>query len=133
MREGSVMIHYDMHLGLSDLQDVVDQAVDAVKPYAADFDSIVTEGLSGMVVAIPVALALDKPVVIVRKDDPRDRCFHTRQVEGARDAGTRTLFIDDHVDLGRTLGHVQEELAKHAPRCRIVGAYVYEDDRMVMI
>jgi adenine/guanine phosphoribosyltransferase-like PRPP-binding protein len=126
------MIHYDMHLGLSDLQDVVSKTVEAVKPHAAEFDSIVTEGLSGMVVAVPVALALEKPVVIVRKD-LNNLCIHASAVEGARDAGRRALFIDDHVDLGRTLKHVQDELAEHAPRCRIVGAYVYEDDRMVML
>ena len=134
MREGkiSAMIHYDMHLGLSDMEDTVARTVSRLQPHLDEFDSITTEGISGMIVAIPTALVLQKPLVIVRKDT-HALCIHASEVEGARHAGRRTLFIDDHVDLGRTLKHVRHQLSDHAPHCRIAGIYTYQDDELEFV
>src|SRR5580658_4908886 len=116
------MIHYDMHLGLSDLPQHVDRAIDTLHPYLSEFDSVVTEGISGLVIAAPVAYELGKPLVVVRKDIAR-LCIHASPVEGTRDAGRRTLFIDDHVELGRTLRHVRDQLAVYSPGTSIIGYY----------
>ena len=126
------MIHYDMHLGLSDLEDTVRKTVSALDPHCGEFDSIVTEGISGLTVAAPVALVLRKPLVIVRKTTT-GLCWHASEVEGSKHAGRRALFIDDHVDFGRTLRHVRDQLARHAPSCRIAGIYTYQDNTLEFV
>jgi adenine/guanine phosphoribosyltransferase-like PRPP-binding protein len=125
------MIHYDMHLGLSDLDDHIERACNKLSPHLDEFDSIVTEGISGLVIAAPVAYELSKPLVVVRKDIAR-LCIHASPVEGTRDAGRRTLFIDDHVDLGRTLRHVRDQLTVYSPGTSIIGYYEAQYDRLVM-
>ena len=128
------MIHFDTHLGLSDLTEVVARASRALTPHLSEFDSIVTEGLSGLVFAAPLAVRLAKPLVVVRTArDAGGRCFHARDVEGARHAGARTLFADDHIDLGRTLMHVRQQLRIHAPGTRICGTYEAEHDQLIML
>jgi adenine/guanine phosphoribosyltransferase-like PRPP-binding protein len=124
------MIHYDQHLGLSDLPDIVSRAVRDLAPHRNEFDSIVTSGVSGLMVAAPVAVMLDKPLVIVREEDGGPKCWHAQTVEGAADAGRRTLFLDDEVQRGRTLSYVKEELARYT-RAEVVARYEYHDAKYV--
>jgi adenine/guanine phosphoribosyltransferase-like PRPP-binding protein len=90
-----------------DLPDVVAQTVRELRPYTAEWDSIVVTGVSGIVVGSPVALELRKPLVVVRKDG--DDSHHQRDNEGSqgkiigiREAGPRALFLDDFVSSGST-------------------------------
>lgn len=123
------MIHATCHLGLSDLPAMVDRACAKLEPHLHEFSSVTTEGISGLLVASPVAVRLGKPLVIVRTDRDRGgRCYHAKDVEGARDAGSRTLFLDDHIHLGRTFGHAIRQLRLHAPATRVWGTYEYEED-----
>ena len=126
------MIHYDTHLGLSDLPKTVLQAMDTLEPRLDEFDSIVTEGISGLTIAAPVAVLLNKPLVIVRKS-MRDACWHVSEVENARNAGRRCLFFDDHIDLGRTFRHVTVKLREHAPLTRVACTYEAQYDRFRLI
>jgi adenine/guanine phosphoribosyltransferase-like PRPP-binding protein len=108
------MIHYDTHKGLSDLPQIVKNAVADLEPRAAEFDSIAVQGISGAIIGAPVALALDKPLVVVRKDSDMIRpCYHISTVENARNAGRRILFLDDYVGEGKTLRDVTRKLADH--------------------
>lgn len=106
------MIHYGTG-DLSDLPKVVRETIEDLRPHRDEFDSITTSGTSGMLVASPVALALGKELVVVRKRDEGPRCWHANDVENARNAGRRTLFLDDEVQRGRTLKHVREMLRAH--------------------
>jgi len=119
------MIHAGTH-DLTDLAQTVQRAVQDLRPYADQFDSIVTSGTSGLVVASPVALALGKPLVIVRKEDDGPRCWHAHDVENAEHAGRRTLFLDDEVQRGRTLTHVKRQLARNT-NATVVARYEYTE------
>lgn len=106
------MIHYDAELGLSDLAVVVGNAVYDLQPYAAEFDSIAVEGVSGIIIGSPVSLVLAKPLIIVRKDADvaNAHCPHVSAVENAAAAGNRVLFLDDYVGEGKTLRHVATQI-----------------------
>jgi adenine/guanine phosphoribosyltransferase-like PRPP-binding protein len=126
------VIHATCHLGLTDLPAVVARTCEQLTPHLAEFDSITTEGISGLVVAAPVAVQLGKPLVIVRTErDAGGRCFHASDVEGARAAGRKTLFLDDHIHLGRTLMHACHLLRRHAPATGIWATYQYETGDLV--
>lgn len=122
------MIHYNTQNGLSDLPRTVARAVEDLRPHANEFDSITTCGTSGLVVAAPVALALGKELVIVRKETELagPLCHHAHAVENHQNAGRRTLFLDDEVQRGRTISHVAEQLAEHT-RAEITARYEYTD------
>lgn len=106
------MIHYDDDLGLSDLPDAVMQAIRDLTPHVSEFDSIAVQGVSGCIIGAPVAIALGKPLVIIRKDSDmaRPHCTHINIVENAKNAGSRVLFLDDYVGEGKTLRDVAYKL-----------------------
>ena len=107
--------------GLADLRNVVASAVTDLKPVAGRFDSIACTGLSGVAVGVPVSLALDRPVVIVRK--PGDAHHGSSVVENVEGMGDKFLFLDDFISLGETarlvVGQLESLGGKHA------GTYLY--------
>ncbi len=117
------MIHYDCERGLSDLPDAVMKAIRDLTPHASDFDSIAVQGVSGCLLGSPVAIALGKPLIVVRKDTDLTRaCQHVSVVENARNAGRRVLFLDDYVGQGKTLRDVDRKLYRHT-NSNIVARY----------
>lgn len=125
------MIHSTCEAGLSDLASTVDRSVASLRQRLDDFDSIASQGTSGLIVASPVALALGKPLIVVRKDielGAGQRCIHSSAVENSQNTGSRILFLDDHVDRGRTLEDVAAKVRDHS-RGMIIAVYQYERDR----
>jgi adenine/guanine phosphoribosyltransferase-like PRPP-binding protein len=57
-----------------DLDLCVEQTRRDLEPHKHKFTSIVVTGISGLSVGAPVALALKKPLVVVRKRSPDDVC-----------------------------------------------------------
>lgn len=108
------MIHYDHELGLSDLGATCQRTLKDLIPHAGEFDSIAVQGVSGMIVGAPVALALNKPLVVVRKDvDMIAPCWHVSMVENSSHAGRRTLFLDDYVGRGTALRDVEDKISQY--------------------
>jgi adenine/guanine phosphoribosyltransferase-like PRPP-binding protein len=120
------MLHYNLKAGLSDLPSVVRQTVDVLAPHAGEFDSIAVQGTSGLVIGAPVALAMHKPLVIVREEEDM-RCVHSVDVENGDNAGQRVLFLDDQVSTGRTRREVQRKIASHT-RGTVTAQYLYQDN-----
>jgi adenine/guanine phosphoribosyltransferase-like PRPP-binding protein len=107
----------------------VDTAVKTLAAHLDEFDSIAVTGTSGLVVGSPISLALRKPLVIVRKPSDMDRmCIHSSEVENARRAGSRVLFLDDQVSTGASMARVGDALER-ATHGRIVAAYLTDGDR----
>ena len=111
------MIHYDQEAELTDLPQIVADAIADLRPHAHEFDSIAAQGTSGLIVASPVALELHKPLIVVRSDADLNRphCIHIRPVENASNTGRRILFLDDYVGQGKTLRDVDGKLSAHTP------------------
>lgn len=120
------MLHYDNEKGLSDLQEVVYQTARSIGQHLSEFDSIAVQGTSGLLIGAPVALILDKPLVIVR-EDAELQCWHSSDVENAANAGRRVLFLDDQISSGATLQDVKRKLGEHSEG-RVSAIYLYEYD-----
>lgn len=121
------MLHYDTQLGLSDLKATVEATATALHPHLREFDSIAVQGTSGLLVGSPVALLLNKPLVIIREDEDM-RCHHSHDVENAANAGRRVLFLDDQVSSGATLRDVRAKLRDHAG-AEVTASYLYQNGR----
>lgn len=120
------MLHYDSHLGLSDLETTVRRTTERLRPHAGEFDSIAVQGTSGLLIGSPVALMLGKPLIIVR-EDAELQCHHSQDVENARNAGERVLFLDDQISSGATLLDVKDKLSRYT-RGHVVATYLYQYD-----
>lgn len=92
------------------------------------FDSIVVRGVSGLIVGSPVALALGKPVVIVRKPGVSSHA-HTL-VSNAWHVGGRYVIVDDFVSMGNTMRAIQDAIDEKLrdadmPAASFAGLYQY--------
>jgi adenine/guanine phosphoribosyltransferase-like PRPP-binding protein len=118
---------YDCGTGGSNLDGLrghVERAVKELKPVSDQFDSIVVQGMSGVTVGVPVSLALDKPLTILRKES---EASHSKVGElinkKAIKPGDRVLFLDDFVGLGSTRGRCR--FAVERVGGQLVGEYLY--------
>lgn len=91
-----------------------------------DFDAIAFRGMSGALIAPPVALALGKTLIMVRKPDEDSHAIRwsipkeNHLVEG--DAGARTyIIVDDFISSGRTKEAIIEAVKNFAPHARCLG------------
>lgn len=78
------------------------------------FDLIAVTGISGQAVGFPLALALGKEIVVLRKaDDSSCHGIPGELIGGRRCKGKRVLFVDDFVSMGRTRTRVREAVEQH--------------------
>ena len=74
-----------------------------------EFDGIVVQGMSGVIPAVPVSLALNKPLVVIRKST--DKCHDDRHINiNQVTPDSRWLFLDDFVSCGDTRARVQSAI-----------------------
>jgi hypothetical protein len=124
---------------LDDLGETVAETVNTLRNHQSKFDFIVVTGVSGILVGAPVAVALDIPIVVVRKPD--DRAHDEQDVVNYAHAEGRWIFLDDFRQSGRTIKRVQERMGQRL-RCGkkfsppkeplnppvYVGNYMYGED-----
>ena len=88
----------------------VAEAVEVLTPHKDEFDGIISAGLSGLLVAAPVSIALEKTLGIVRrKGDGKHEGQHTNL-----GTITRALFIDDHFGSGNTFRACRDALKRNS-------------------
>jgi hypothetical protein len=120
------MIHDPFSPGLDDLAVTVERSVQDLSPHQHSFTSIVTSGVSGLVVASPVAVYMGMPLVIVREGNT-PKCWHASETEGVAHIGAHPLFLDDHIHLGRTFEAALHKLARAMPSAHVVATYEYAE------
>jgi adenine/guanine phosphoribosyltransferase-like PRPP-binding protein len=118
-----------------DLEDTVTRTTQALAARANDFDCIVACGMSGVVVAAPVAIQLGKPLIIVRKENDANAHHSGGTIIGRSQLiSARYLILDDFVSLGTTCNYVQAVIRAeflYAPTPpRYTGTWQYRDDAM---
>ena len=106
---------------LFDLEATVEDIVKELKGTRKKFDSIVVRGISGLLVGPPVALALGKHLLIVRKPD-EDSHDSTPVINGKCGA-KRALFLDDFRCSGATESACHKALG--TVNSKIVHCYLY--------
>lgn len=115
-----------------DWQKHVTQAVKDLKPHVKEFDVIACQGLSGIMVAVPLAHALKKPCCVVRKtNDYGGGCADTNWCYTAqgnrRVKPPRVLYVDDWIAQGGTRRRVGT--AVHQLGGVMTLQYLYDQDR----
>jgi len=87
------------------------------------FDAIAFRGNSGALIAPTLALALDKTMLMIRKNCPcgiHSFSHSSHEVEG--DYGAKTYIIaDDIISSGTTAQAIVEEIKKVAPKAKCLG------------
>ena len=122
---------------LDDLDDTCRRTYNALREIRDEFDSIIVTGMSGVVVGVPVALKLEKPVVIVRKGKDKDDSHQfsgqidvagTRVINRYR-IGKRTVIVDDFRSSGETEFRLID--AAKSMGAATVATYWYRDNEVV--
>lgn len=120
---------YNGETGLTDLAAVVKQTTDDLRPVRKQFDTIVVQGMSGVVVGAPVAVRLRKPLVIVRKVADMEEIYRHTYNSGIINPDAlidkRALFLDDFVSGGGTRKRVLQAVTSQGGH--LVGQYTYQN------
>jgi adenine/guanine phosphoribosyltransferase-like PRPP-binding protein len=107
-----------------DLRESVTAAIRTVEPHVEDFDTIVVQGVSGMSIGFPLALALGVDIVVVRKAGEDNHS--SKKTAGVYLGGRRCLFVDDFVSGGTTKERVRAEVNRE--RGLMVAQYTSRED-----
>lgn len=83
-----------------------------------DFDTIAFRGMSGALIAPPLAMKLKKQLILVRKDN--DDSHTLFGVEGNK-LSKRYIIVDDFVCSGKTKSVIIEKVAEFAPLAEFIG------------
>lgn len=83
-----------------------------------DFDAIAFRGNSGAVYASPLAIRLNKSLILVRKDTTSTHS--SALVEGDKAARTY-LIVDDFIASGETVQIIRKEVKRFAPETKYLG------------
>lgn len=114
---------------LDRFQKKINAAIKALKD--VNFDAIAFRGNSGALFAAPLALAMKKPLLMVRK---KNTSHANRVVEGFV-ATNRYIIVDDFVALGTTIREIVQHINdvvnkefKRIPDCAAVVTYQSGDN-----
>lgn len=105
------------------LKKTTERAVAALNREGKDFDAIAFRGMSGALAAIPVALALGKPMLMVRKQTEDNHSGML--VEGDKAAKTY-IIIDDFQSSGETARAIRTAIKGFAPEAECLGVMAVE-------
>ena len=115
---------YYMDQAIFNLAEVIETAQKHLA--GVDFDTMVGTGFSGGVVIPPLALAMGKKFVLIRKET--DDSHHGKgQLLG--ELGERWIFVDDFVSSGstrkRVIQKVEQAATDYEVDTEMVGQYMY--------
>jgi adenine/guanine phosphoribosyltransferase-like PRPP-binding protein len=105
--------------------DEVKQTVKALRQREGDFDVIVVQGMSGVLMGGPVSLILDKPLCVVRKPDD-DSHAGTEPINGVVCENSRCLFLDDFVSMGDTRLRCHDAVKEWGGDLTLTYEYAYD-------
>jgi adenine/guanine phosphoribosyltransferase-like PRPP-binding protein len=91
------------------------------------YDTIAFRGMSGALVAPPIAGKLKKNLIMVRKDIKN--CHSCQLVEGYKKS-KNYIIVDDFVESGRTAFDIYYAVKKFSPKSKCLGVLVAADGAM---
>jgi len=114
---------------------VINEVVQYIKDSRVEFDSIAFCGMSGALIAPIVGFLLNKPILMVRKED---KSHSSHKVEGYEDT-RRYIIIDDFICSGDTIRNIVTQIncnSKHSghTKAKPVAIFLYHtmDNRSFM-
>lgn len=93
---------------------LIEKALETLTPISDKFDTIVACGVSGLLVATPVAFMLKKPMAVVRKEYDQTS-HHSQRIEGNHGM-QNYLFVDDFISSGETLKYMVKSIQQYLDR-----------------
>lgn len=87
-----------------------------------NFDTIAVRGSSGLLFGAPLAMEMEKNLLLVRKE--KEVSHSTTKVEG-KGIGQRIIVVDDFVETGKTLKAIEEAIITYCQSPTILGLYLY--------
>jgi len=122
--EGELMIYDGTGNSLKNLDKTVRKTTKALRDHDDEFDSIAVSGMSGVIVGVPVALRLKKPLIVVRKES--DNSHHGGgEIINRQGIGERVLFLDDFVSSGETQDYVTDKIENEGGT--IIAQFYYDN------
>lgn len=113
--------YLDRFLDTMQLCEIIKLAVK--KLHGKQFEAFAFRGMSGALLAPPLALKMKKTLIMVRKPG---QCHTDRTVEGDA-AAERYIIVDDFVSTGETIRTIVEEVTKAFPRATCIGLLKLRD------
>ena len=113
--------HMEDFLDAESLKLRVSWAVQEIHRRELVFDTLAFRGSSGTLIAAPLAVELQKSMILVRRlSDFKDRVHSSHVVEGDQAARTY-LIVDDFIFSGRTVACIIDAIKQFAPRASCIG------------
>lgn len=101
-----------------ELRKHIRMAKTALKHWEPEYDAIAFRGMSGALIAPPVARELNKSLIMVRK--PGEDSHSPFDVEGDHRA-RRYIIVDDFISSGRTAYTILRAIKKFSPKAECLG------------
>jgi hypothetical protein len=101
---------------IPELREAIARAAEVVR--YLDFDAFAARGVSGLLFLTPFALAMNKSIIVVRKDN--DDTHSRRTIEGDR-AVRRYVIVDEFMGTGRTVYAILKAIRYWAPQAECLG------------
>ena len=111
-------------IDIKTLPKTISKTVKFLQKREVEFDAIAFRGSSGMLVAPSVALALDKPMILVRKEPDTDNSHSWLEVEGESEFSTY-IIVDDQVSSGLTVYEIVSKVERFNGNSKCIGIVLY--------
>lgn len=116
--------NYGYLLTKGKLKSEIERAVLALNDANIKFDTIAVQGVSGLLFGAPLAAALDKGLIIVRRPGDESALTFPFGIKGQK-TNQNILFVDDCVRTGATAKRVLEKLDDFCKPYTLAGALLY--------
>jgi len=114
---------------------IVSLILPKIKKAKLNFDYIACRGMSGIVIAVPLAMRLNKGIIIVRKDVKGSHGSKIEASPAIKNNIVRYIIVDDFIDTGKTIKTIKKEVEDvdwigygkdDAVKFDLVGVVLYE-------
>jgi orotate phosphoribosyltransferase len=114
------MSYLEDYLTGKEIKKVVTKAARILKK--ANFDTIAVRGNSGLLIGVPLAVEMNKNLIIVRKNT--SDCHSSNRLEGWG-KNQKILLLDDFIETGKTVKVMHKEIELYCDSPEIVGLFLY--------
>lgn len=99
----------------------VERATRLLEERGLDFDTIAVQGVSGLMPGAPLAMALGKELMVIRKPGDKTHCIDVLGVG----INQKILLLDDCVESGATLSNMLSKIKTYSANPTVVGLFLY--------
>lgn len=110
--------YIDSFIDPAKLEVQVDLCIRALSPQLEKFDSIAFSGMSGALIAPPVAMALGKELIMVRKEG---QSTHSSRIVEGNYASRKYIIVDDFRASGATEDYIFNQIKLTIPNAEYMG------------